>query len=192
MPLRANEWCLMHGAEDHARVHEAGHAVAAIDLGIPIVAVVLNPTPSHIKAGRTDELADGTTRVDVTALRAARAAGAISNGALFLFAAAGMTAESALLGHATPGGAAADFREFWAWTKGQTFVDEEEYTEVLGEPRSLAQVRATEWAKRRSGAIGALARMLKPGRELSADDLAQICRRLPPAGAGEPRAVLVD
>lgn len=183
MRLRASEWCGIHGAEEHARAHEAGHAVAAIDLGIPIVSVVLHPTPAPLVAGRTGELADGTTRVNVPALRAARAAGVISNGALFLFAAAGMAAESALLGHATPGGAAADLREFWAWTKGQTFVDEEEYTEVLGEPFSVAHARAAKWADRRSGAISALARVLEPGRELSTDDLARLCRRLPPPGA---------
>lgn len=182
MRLPADEWCGMHGAEDHARVHEAGHAVAAVDLGIPIVSVVLHATPSPTEGGRTAELADGTIRVNVTALQAARAAGLISNSALFLFATAGMTAESSLLGLATPGGAAGDLRQFWAWTKGHSFVHEEEYTEVLGEPLSLARVRAGEWADRRSGAIRALARVLKPGRELTADDLAQICRASPPSG----------
>ena len=73
------------------------------------------------------------------------------------------------MGKRTPGGAAADIRQFWAWTKGHSFVAEEEYTEVLGEPFSVTRARVVRWADRRSDAIGALARVLEPGRELSAD-----------------------
>lgn len=164
-------WCARHGVEWHARVHEAGHGIAAIDLGITLRSVAVHPTPTRFEGARPGESANGGTRIEPMAIRASLAAGHISNLALFMFAAAGESAEHTLLDHATPGGAAADYRQFWAWTKGQTFVAIEEYAEVLGETFSSARRRARSWARTRAPAILALALRLEPGRAIEGAEL---------------------
>ena len=167
-----DEWCPAHGIEWHARVHEAGHAVAALDYGIPIRSIVVHATPSQFDGARPGESANGGVRIDVSALEAARSAGTVPNLALFIFVMAGATAEEVVLGHGTPRGAAGDIRQFWAWTKGRSFIAESEYVEVLGETLQAARQQATSWVRTRTATISAVASRLTPGREFSGGDLA--------------------
>ena len=153
-------WCESHGERRHACVHEAGHAIAAVDCGIPIVSLTVHHEPTTFDGARPGETASGAVRIDVDTLAALRAAGHQHNRDLFTFALAGEAAEKVILGHETPRGAARDVREFWAWTKGQTFTSMDEYREVLGEPLEAALARVASWAQRRASHIDAVARLL--------------------------------
>lgn len=131
-----------------------------MDFGIPISAVSVHDAPSTFEGARRGESASGSVRIDVGAVSALRSRGALSNHALFTYALAGESAEKVLLGHKTPGGAAKDVREFWAWTKGQTFTSIGEYEEVLGEPFAVARQGVLRWARDRAPVIGSLASTL--------------------------------
>lgn len=167
-------WCSEHGLRHHASVHEAGHAIAAVDFGIPISAVSVHDAPSTFEGARAGESASGSVRIDVSAVSALRASGAVLNHALFTFALAGESAEKVLLGHETPGGAAKDIREFWAWTKGQTFTSMEEYEEVLGEPFATARQGVLRWARDRAPVIRSLASTLDDRGSVPIADLVAI------------------
>lgn len=174
----AERWCPTHGSRRHACVHEAGHTVAAGVFGIPILSVQVFAAPSALD-GRRDVTADGTVRVDIEGIAAARAAGSISNTDLFHFALAGEAAETALLGHATPHGAAQDVREFWAWTKRQTFTSLDEYEEVLGESLVAARQRVSAWARSAAPSIEAVSQRLDAAGVLSAAELSGLLGTAP-------------
>lgn len=164
-------WCDVHGERRHACVHEAGHAVAAIDHGIPILSLRVHGTPTTFEGAQAGETASGVVRVDLDALASLRTSGRVRNHDLFAFALAGETAERVILGHETPRGAAKDVREFWAWTKGVTFTSMEEYAEVLGEPFELARQRVMDWSRQRASYIEAVALRLDADRVLTVDEL---------------------
>lgn len=167
-------WCSVHGERRHACVHEAGHAIAAIDHGIPILSLTIHREPTTFDGARAGETASGAVRIDVNALVSLRAAGHVRNHDLFTFALAGESAERVLLGHETPRGAAKDVREFWAWTKGLTFTSMAEYEEVLGEPFETARQRVWGWAQQRARHIEALALRLDADGDVTVDELRTI------------------
>lgn len=169
-------WCSVHGERRHACVHEAGHAVAAIDHGIPILSLRVHRAATTFEGARAGETANGAVRIDIDALASLRAAGAVRNHDLFTFALAGESAERVLLGHETPHGAAKDVREFWAWTTGRTFTSMVEYEEVLGEPFESARQRVWDWAQQRARHIEALALRLDADGDVTIDELRTIAR----------------
>jgi hypothetical protein len=164
-------WCSLHGERPHASVHEAGHAVAAIDRGIPILSLRVHRAPTTFEGARSGETASGAVRIDRDSLASLRASGTVRNRDLFTFVLAGEAAERVLLGHETPRGAAKDVREFWAWTKGRTFTSMDEYEEVLGEPFQVARQRVWDWAELRGRHIEALALRLDAAGQVTVDEL---------------------
>ena len=124
----------------HTSIHEAGHAFAATERGIPLIDVVIFDTSTQLEGAVTGDTAEGRVKIDMDSLKSLIVNGLVPSVDLFEFAIAGMSAEFAILGHETPGGAREDIRQFWGWTTGFSFTSLEQYE---GDPRRVTRIGPT-------------------------------------------------
>jgi hypothetical protein len=163
--------CERHGLDRHVVVHEAGHAVAAIDAGIPFRAIVMYGP-------------NGGPTFDNGLRHAAAAVEMLSNdpstwvvldyNAALRFVLAGSLAEIAVLDHAIDGGFSGDVK---AWRRGMGSTGElttSELDEVVGRPFLDVVDETQHWAEENSDRIALLADRLAglpPDAELPYDDV---------------------
>lgn len=152
-------------------IHEAGHALAAIQRGMPLIDVTIHQTPHVFDGARHLERADGKVRLDPERLQAMRAHESTFARDLFEFAIAGRTAEQEILGRDRPGGARGDLRQFWGWTKGRSFQTTAEYADVLGESLESAPGRMRLWGFRHREDIDLIAAALRDANCLTRDEV---------------------
>jgi len=170
--MRAREvesGCRKHSDLHHALVHEAGHAVAAIEFGIPFRAVVLYDEASMplFYGGTAHALAavemcsdDSTTWVQPDVVGSLR------------FIRAGAAAEQAILGDRLSCGSTMDFQ---LWRQGTGTPNEEMmvYDEIVGGSFRGVVKEVDAWALQNPEPIVALANHLArhdaPFEMLSAD-----------------------
>lgn len=148
--------CSKHGLDRHVCVHEAGHAVAAIDNRIAFRAVV-----SHAD-GQVPVLRGGISHAaaSIELGRDPRAAVKPDPVAGFLFAMAGVAAEHAVLGDSIEGGYDEDFR-FWRVGTGTTAADAHPALEsILGQSVINAWSECLAWAEENLSRIETLAAAL--------------------------------
>jgi hypothetical protein len=147
-----------HPERRHWCVHEAGHAVAAVEHGLPIQQVAVLDQP--VAFGGGDRWKSGGLTIAPPKLRALRDAGIVSDIALFEVAVAGESAEKALLGHEVPGGARGDLEMFFGWMPHHRFLTVADYEPVLGESLDSARARMVGWARERTALIEGVATAL--------------------------------
>lgn len=148
--------CREHGGLSHAAVHEAGHAVVAVVLGIPFVEVSVNGDPrEHPQhAGR---IQGGGVVIDPDILADIVCADPVGTLPFFL---AGSTAEQGAFGHVLERGYETDLRLWRQFANLLEEQDEETLEAALGQP-FVHVVRATEQLlEEHSSWIGAVARAL--------------------------------
>lgn len=148
-----------HGSRVHVAVHEAAHALAAIERCIPMVDVVVFPAPRHVK---DDRYMAG--RVELDESRRWRDTAALP---LLEFCLAGVSAERAVLGHEVRGGWKGDLT-MWRSTVGMVEAcSVADYEHLLGVSVTDVVGRMRAWAIERSGSIEAIAARLLGGDSLS-------------------------
>lgn len=135
--------CDRHGTGRHMHIHEAGHAVAALDNGIPFRAVIVYADGDGPKLdgelmeawAQVDTGPDATVWVQPDRIRA------------FRFICAGAASETAIFGHAIEGGFEHDLK-VWRVGAGATQpMDEEQFIEAVGaDPRGINE-ETDQWAQ---------------------------------------------
>lgn len=159
--------CGTHGGLRHLYVHEAGHAVSALDFGVEFRAVVRydeTSMPAYFGGTAYAPAAVEMLDADQTTWVAPNPVGSLR------FVASGAAAEQALLGHFLPDGHKEDM---FQWRRGsgckdaQTFESLDEY---LGESFKGVMRDVQEWARANEARIAALADRLSTlpkGTEMS-------------------------
>ena len=127
---------------------------------------------TELEDASVGQTAEGRVKIDVDALKCAIENGVVSNVDLFDFAVAGESAEFAVLGHGTRGGAKEDIRQFWGWTTGYSFTSIRQYDDILGEPLQSARHRMREWAQAREESIVYVASVLREKKRLTGSEVA--------------------
>jgi len=150
-------FCPVHGFQEHCLIHEAGHAVAAIEHEIAFIQVaVLPPENWH-------QTVEGATAGGVTLPGDLRdVAATLSHTKTFEFALAGVQAERVILGHELHMSFLGDVN-LWRRTVGIIGADQmAEIEDVLGQPLMSAAADVEEWVEVNRDEIlavrGALAR----------------------------------
>lgn len=137
----------------HVFVHEAGHAVAAIDNDIEFEAVELYDTGSApvYSDGRIAPGAVRMTSKDPSTWVQPNLVGSLR------YAFAGHLAEKVILGDAIPGGFDEDVKQ-WKIGSGRTgSLTQDDWAEMLGQSASEVQSDTMSWASENSARIIALA-----------------------------------
>lgn len=148
--------CSTHGLERHVCVHEAGHAVAAIDHGIDFRAVVSYNDTSAPRF--MDGLYHAAAALDMS--RTPQEVVEPDPRGAFRFTLAGVAAERAVLGDYIPEGWDQDFR-FWRTGSGTTHENAQEAIEaILGKGIMEFWEETYEWAERNAARIEAVADVL--------------------------------
>jgi hypothetical protein len=174
--------CARHGWLSHAAVHEAAHAVFAVDHDFPFVSVsILSPEQLRAAFGSNDKAVAGGVLLAAPAreLFQGRADDALD------FCLAGGRAETGTFGHQAPGSLQGDLR-LWVIGTGRSEVPD---AVDAAEMRDASFGRLDAWLTHRSGSVLDLARALTSGVEIDAagryDDFEPITMT-----AAEVRAVL--
>lgn len=148
--------CSTHGLDRHVCVHEAGHAVAAIDNDIPFRAVVFygDADAPRFMAG----LAKAAAAIDAGPDPATWVLPDLLGSLRFVMG--GVAAEFAVLGDAIPGGWDEDLK-VWRRGSGRTGQQtEEDLTELIGKPMQEAWKECAEWADANASRIEVVAAAL--------------------------------
>lgn len=148
--------CVAHGLERHVCVHEAGHAVAAIDHGIDFRAVVSYDDTSAPRF--MNGLYQAAAALDMS--RTPQEVVEPDPRGAFRFALAGVAAERAVLGDYIPKGWDQDFR-FWRSGSGTTHENAQDAIEaILGKGILEFWEETYEWAEQNAVRIEAVADVL--------------------------------
>lgn len=148
--------CATHGIQRHVAVHEAGHAVAAIDSGIEFRAIVSYDDTSAPRF--MDGLFQAAAALDMG--RTPQEVVEPDPRGAFRFAMAGVAAERAVLGDYIVNGWDQDFR-FWRVGSGTTHENAQEAIEaVLGKAVTEFWRETYEWAEENAARIEAVAAVL--------------------------------
>lgn len=162
--------CDRHGAKRHMLIHEAGHAVAALDNDIPFRAVIVYADGDGPKLNGVlreawamiDTGPDPKTWVEQDRIKA------------FRFICAGAAAETALVEHAIEGGFDSDF-ETWRLGAGATDpLDEEQLIAAIGTHHQDIIDETDGWAAESADRIIKLAdhmETLTPTAEVSYEEV---------------------
>jgi hypothetical protein len=156
------EWCQEHGSVRHVLVHEAGHAVAALDNDIVFACIVIYG----------DGRSDSSRPAEVKFASEDHSVWALPNPAGSLcFALAGECAERAVLGDAYPESGRGD-ELTWLTAVGLTGqVTDEQVHALLGRSADDVSGEASDWAEANVERIDRLAGRLAELRlELPADE----------------------
>ena len=160
-PLSLNafrEACSVHGL-NHTFVHEAGHAVAAIDRGLRFASVYVLP-PSLRERTNDGEIAGGFdpgprprkwTRADPLGT--------------FEVILAGAAAERAVLGHALKNSWLGDIKFWRDHMDLKDALDEQTIGHALGYPFQAVFERVEEWARLRGANVALVAQSMLSGGE---------------------------
>lgn len=145
-----------HGLDRHVCVHEAGHAVAAIDNAIPFRAVVFygDADAPQFMAGLAKAAAAIDPGPDPAAWVLPDPLGSLR------FVLGGVAAEHAVLGDSIPGGWVQDVK---VWRRGSGALEtltEEDLAEFLGRPMLEVWRESGEWAVANATRIEAVAAAL--------------------------------
>jgi hypothetical protein len=134
--------CSRHGLDEHVCVHEAGHAAAAIDNGIPFKRIAIYGTDGGATIGGFWRAVAG-----VEMLSEDPATWVLPDRkAALQFVLAGSLAEVAVLGHALEDGYRGDVA---AWRRGVGRTDAmtlEELDMLVGVPFGRARAETQQWA----------------------------------------------
>lgn len=164
-----DQTCDRHGTDRHMFIHEAGHAVAALDDGIPFRAVIVFADGDRPRLGgdlweagaMVDTGDDPSVWVQPDRIGA------------FRFVCAGAAAETGLLEHAIEGGFESDFK-VWRVGAGETQpMDEEQLAAIGADPQQIIN-ETDQWAQDNTARIIALAdhlETLTPTAEVSYDEV---------------------
>lgn len=155
----------------HVLAHEAGHAVAAIDFGIPFRAVALYDETNAPLFGNGLFYAPGAVEMgteDASEWVLPNIEGSLR------FILGGVTAEQAVLGHPIEGGFDEDMRLWRVGTKRFDGQSVDELTEFIGKPLLDVYQEMREWATESRDRIVALGEHLgrqMPPFEMSEDEV---------------------
>lgn len=169
--------CPKHGLDRHVCVHEAGHAVAAIDNNVPFRAVVFydDADAPRFMAGLGQAAAAVDTGPDASAWVLPDPLGSLR------FVMGGVAAEMVVLGDSIPGGWSEDIK---VWRRGSCRTDqqsEDELAQYIGMPMTQAWQECLDWAEANVPRIEAVADALaghEPPWKISGADVKAILRNL--------------
>jgi hypothetical protein len=169
--------CVRHGLDRHVLVHEAGHAVAAMehDIAFERIASYEGETSPTFMGG----LFQAVAAIEMSSPDPRSWVRPNPPGAL-RFVLAGSLAEIALLGHALPDGYREDVKQWRRGLDSYEAITLDELDVLAGQPMSDVISEVQDWASDNAGRIQALSKFLaRLSRPLAVphEDVAALLRR---------------
>jgi len=160
--------CGYHGDRRHATVHEAGHVLAAVQLSVPYLFVVLHDTPQPLPSDPS-KLTGGWVQTDRERMPD------VLPRPGFEFALAGRSAEKAALHHYLEKGWIEDVNEWRRWSgMGAPGHTQDEFAQLLGDTVPTIITQMENWAIDNLEEIEALAAHLDRTGTLTAAEVGDL------------------
>jgi hypothetical protein len=170
MSFQGDPFCEQHGLIGHVAIHEAGHAVAAVEHGLAFDSVAILQS-EDLGTDHPDGLVAGGVTMSSPPSEWVPGEPLLT----FKYVLAGTMAERALLGHELPRGFAGDIR---VWREGMGFLESlgpELLESATGSSVSGLVAEGERWAKEAAPRIRRIARMLASGQRFSRDAIVAAC-----------------